>query len=300
MTTNTQLVPVFSGELQNETVQLCNGRDLHVTLSVGRDFSNWMKGRIEEYGFIENEDYVRFSPNLAKTFADENAEFDSPVLANQTRRGGDRRSIEYHLTLDMAKQLAMVENNEKGRQVRRYFIEVEKRARESSSRGLPGIRQQLAAHNLRLKMLDKLESESHPEKRRAIHQQLDLASKILGLPTPALEAIGHDAPPEPPLISEFWEAVDYLTAAGVPINHARDSRYIAINLLEFSRLAQEHGLRLPPTMEFRHVLRDSREPRFIDLRTVNSAIVNRSVKCWIFVQHPADTTREPAHEQEAL
>ncbi|MDR2052471.1 MAG: antA/AntB antirepressor family protein [Treponema sp.] len=42
---------------------MVNARDLHERLEVGRDFSNWIKDRIEKYGFLEGED---FSPNLAK------------------------------------------------------------------------------------------------------------------------------------------------------------------------------------------------------------------------------------------
>ncbi|MCR2831326.1 antA/AntB antirepressor family protein [Acidithiobacillus ferrooxidans] len=49
--------------------------------------------------------------------------FDLRKNANQVGHGGDRRSVEYHLTIDMAKQLAMVQNNERGRQARLYFIE---------------------------------------------------------------------------------------------------------------------------------------------------------------------------------
>ena len=104
------LIPVFAGELTDPESQYCNARDLHATLQVGRDFSNWIKDRIEQYGFIEGEDY---SPNLARI---------------PGRRGQPR--IDYHLTLDMAKELAMIENNEIGRAVRRYFIQCEKALRD--------------------------------------------------------------------------------------------------------------------------------------------------------------------------
>lgn len=95
---------------------LIDARILHQTLKVGRDFSNWIKARIEEFGFEPNKDFF--------------SSIDSPNLANQkTGRGGDRRSIQVHLTLDMAKELAMVERNEIGRSIRRYFIQKEKEAR---------------------------------------------------------------------------------------------------------------------------------------------------------------------------
>ena len=112
--TSNALVPVFAGTLAGQPTQLCNARDLHATLEVGRDFSNWIKERIEQYGFVEGED---FSPNLAKS------------------RGRPR--TDYHLTLDMAKELAMVENNDKGRMVRRYFIRIEKEARAAPPKPLP-------------------------------------------------------------------------------------------------------------------------------------------------------------------
>ncbi|MGP0902055.1 antA/AntB antirepressor family protein [Serratia sp. CY76391] len=109
---NSQLVLVFDGTISNESALLCNARDLHKFLEVGRDFSNWIRERISEYGFIANLDYTEFSPNSAKT--------------------GGRRRKEYHLTLDTAKELAMVERNEKGRQVRRYFIDCEKQLRRET------------------------------------------------------------------------------------------------------------------------------------------------------------------------
>ncbi|HFP3639826.1 TPA: antA/AntB antirepressor family protein [Escherichia coli] len=109
----TQLIPVFNGTISNEAALLCNARDLHEFLEVGKDFSNWIRARLNEYGFVENLDYILFSPNLAKT--------------------PGRRRKDYHLTLDTAKELAMVERNEKGRQIRRYFIECEKKLREDTT-----------------------------------------------------------------------------------------------------------------------------------------------------------------------
>jgi anti-repressor protein len=103
-------------------VQTTNGRDLHRFLQVGRDFSTWMSERLTRYGFVENVDYVR------------GEDLSSPNPGISKGRGGARpqRLAEYHLTLDTAKEIAMVENNEQGRAARRYFIECERRAKAVS------------------------------------------------------------------------------------------------------------------------------------------------------------------------
>lgn len=88
-----------------------NARDLHKFLEVGKDFSTWIKDRIGQYGFVSGQDYC--------------TESRSPELGTGNRGA----SIEYFLTLDMAKELSMVENNDRGREARRYFISVEKKAR---------------------------------------------------------------------------------------------------------------------------------------------------------------------------
>ena len=87
--------------------QLVSARDLHEFLEVKRDFSTWIKERIEKYKFEEGIDF-------------------SPILGKSIESTG-RPRIEYILKLDMAKELSMVENNEKGSQARKYFIEVEKK-----------------------------------------------------------------------------------------------------------------------------------------------------------------------------
>ena len=112
-----EIIKLTAQNIGGETQQTVNARELHDALEVGKDFSNWIKDRIEKYGFVENIDYVKI---------------DSPKLANQ--RGGDRRSIDYYISLSMGKELAMVERTPKGREVRLYFIRCEKELQEVKQR----------------------------------------------------------------------------------------------------------------------------------------------------------------------
>jgi len=59
-----QLIPVTTQKIGNEEVNSVNARELHKLLEVGKDFSTWVKGRIEKFGFIEDLD---FSPLLGKS-----------------------------------------------------------------------------------------------------------------------------------------------------------------------------------------------------------------------------------------
>lgn len=92
--------------------QAVSARELHQQLGNKRQFADWIKQRIEQYGFVENQDYEVFHNSVKR------------------ETGGSTRT-EYALSLDMAKELAMVENNEKGRVIRKYFIEKEQEARRS-------------------------------------------------------------------------------------------------------------------------------------------------------------------------
>jgi anti-repressor protein len=62
---NTQLIPVFIGNISNECALLCNARDLHEFLGVGKRFASWITERISEYGFVENQDFIIF-PKFGK------------------------------------------------------------------------------------------------------------------------------------------------------------------------------------------------------------------------------------------
>ena len=109
-----ELIQVADRQIGSRTIQTVNARDLHAFLEVGKDFSTWIKGRIEQYKFIEHHDFVMFEP------------------APQNWGVGNRGfRIEYAISLSMGKELAMVERNDKGKQARLYFIECERRAKSS-------------------------------------------------------------------------------------------------------------------------------------------------------------------------
>lgn len=104
-----ELIRINRNDINGNTVNTVNARELHTFLEVGKDFSNWIKDRIEQYNFVENQDFIIFAE-----------------IGEKSGRG--RPSKEYYLSIDMAKELAMVERNEKGKQARQYFIECERRA----------------------------------------------------------------------------------------------------------------------------------------------------------------------------
>ncbi|EFO30080.1 toxin-antitoxin system, toxin component, Bro family [Roseibium sp. TrichSKD4] len=101
--------PVVSeGNIGHDLIQTVDARELHGFLECGEEFAHWIKQRISQYGFVENRDFVTFREN--------------------SQKGRPRQ--EYALSLDMAKELAMVERNDKGKQARQYFIECERRAKQ--------------------------------------------------------------------------------------------------------------------------------------------------------------------------
>ena len=104
--------------IEHDGKQAVNARELHQKLGSKQQFANWIRNRIEKYGFVENQDFCSFNKVIK-------------------RENGATTVTEYALSLDMAKELCMVENNEKGRMIRKYFIEVEKKARTQNPFAIP-------------------------------------------------------------------------------------------------------------------------------------------------------------------
>ena len=104
------IIPIYEN---NSKEKLINARELFYALR-GKEtktkFADWIKERITQYEFIENEEFIK--------------------LRNFTKVGNLKRpQIDYYITIDMAKELCMIENNEQGKNIRKYFIEAEKRYR---------------------------------------------------------------------------------------------------------------------------------------------------------------------------
>ncbi|MBF1724474.1 MAG: phage antirepressor KilAC domain-containing protein [Streptococcus sp.] len=93
--------------LNDEHDPIVLGRQLHEALGVNSNYTTWFD-RMTEYGFVENQDYVLLSN-----------------FGNQTGRGGHNK-VDHIIKLDMAKEIAMIQRTERGKQVRQYFIQVEK------------------------------------------------------------------------------------------------------------------------------------------------------------------------------
>lgn len=94
---------LFKINYDNDRITL-SARDLHEFLEIKTQFKDWFP-RMVEYGFKEGSDFSSF-------------------LSEST---GGRPATDYQITIEMAKELAMLQRNEKGKQARQYFIELEKR-----------------------------------------------------------------------------------------------------------------------------------------------------------------------------
>lgn len=117
-----------------------SGRDLHERLNIKTAYKDWFP-RMCEYGFKEGEDFCSF-------------------LSEST---GGRRATDHQLTLDMAKQICMIQRTDEGRRYREYFLEVEKRWNDPQSvmarsliyanKQLTTITQQLSEANVRIEVM---------------------------------------------------------------------------------------------------------------------------------------------------
>lgn len=120
-------IPVVDGRV--------SARELHCELKVDTRFNDWIARRIEEYGFEEG---IDFYSEWSKTDVLKNEYLEPQGIdgldAKKLSQMGYRK--EYSITLGMAKELAMLEKNEVGRRVRKYFIKCEENLIEAVKQGM--------------------------------------------------------------------------------------------------------------------------------------------------------------------
>ncbi|EAL6914944.1 phage antirepressor Ant [Campylobacter coli] len=147
-----QKIQIYNDKTIGAEINSANAREIFQFLNSEQEYANWIKNRISHYDFIENQDYII---ELVYT------------------KGRPRK--EYYVTLDMAKELCMVENNEKGRQARRYFIDCEKRLKNLEAEQM----QKLAfRQSLGYKSQLKQQKEHYENKIKALQYDLEHKNEL--------------------------------------------------------------------------------------------------------------------------
>lgn len=162
---NSKFPSVTEGRIGGNLVQTVNARELHAFLKVVTRFNDWIAARIDEFEFTEGVDFVSFTEKSVK-----------PT--------GGRPPKEYAITLDMGKELGMVERTPKGKEVRQYFIECERRAHSASTLKIPTTAEafasafQMIAEQQRVQVQQAAEIAATNERVDRMEQALIIHDKV--------------------------------------------------------------------------------------------------------------------------
>lgn len=105
-----ELIKIEQTDIGGAEVNSVNGRDLHKALEVNKKYPDWIKNQIESLKLEEYLDYIFASPK------------------REAKGRGGHNAIEYLFTVDIAKHISLASRTAKGKEVRAYFIAVEKEA----------------------------------------------------------------------------------------------------------------------------------------------------------------------------
>jgi anti-repressor protein len=146
---NNALIKIEQTEFNGQLKQTVNARELHQFLESRQEFANWIKNRLED--FSENVDFISIDKIIK-------------------RENGANKSKDYLLTIETAKHISMMERNEKGKQIRQYFIDVEEKARNALK--IPTTMQEVLELALEQEK-EKKRLLSELAKEKAVNRQLD-------------------------------------------------------------------------------------------------------------------------------
>lgn len=142
-----ELIKISKNELNGSKCDTVNAKELHKFLESKQKFTDWIKNRIKKYDFKYDKDFIS-----------------NHKLMTITGTNLVKESHEYYLSISMAKELSMVENNDKGREARKYFIDCEQR--------LLKIKDQFNPENLTRKQIILIALEAE-EKAEQLEKQIE-------------------------------------------------------------------------------------------------------------------------------
>ena len=194
------LIPVT----QNENGELLvSARNLHEGLEIDTKFIDWFK-RMLKYGFEENEDYFKYEYQV-----------------QSQKRERTYIETDYILKIDCAKEIAMIQRNEKGKQIRKYFIECEKQLKDISTK-------------------DKYISEIDIAKAEL--SLVEVTAKLLNLNDSSKLALAtnvyenHNIPTN--LLPQYTKSKDRI----LPVSDLLKKNYINMSAIAFNKLLVEKGI----------------------------------------------------------
>ena len=204
-----ELVPVYETD---RGVKVVNGRDLHRALESKQDFSTWVKKRLSECDAMENEDFDRLHKKM---------------------EANNATMIDYIIKLDTAKEMAMLERNDKGKQVRKYFIQVEEKYKQAAI-NINQLSPELQMFNQIFQQVAKTELEQKRLAERADQQEKNMKTII-----DTFKGMDSDVGTERWVnrcVSKIAESADFTYSFGSPYSAARAESY--------RRLTDKAGCRL--------------------------------------------------------
>ncbi|MDA8152604.1 MAG: antA/AntB antirepressor family protein [Acidithiobacillus sp.] len=219
------LISIQQQAIGTEQTRTVNARDLHTFLENKDKFATWIKDRIDQFEFVENQDFVSFSENSEKPH-------------------GGRPSEEYHLTLNMAKELSMVERTPKGKEARQYFIECERVARSAKVPALPA--PEPGVYKALIATTDEGSFWKAFKKHAARLKDAPLAWQNGGLVATriALEMAGRDIGVHPDVFAPFIHSLPTREQAGManPLKIDEESWKAILSVTVYGRKLGEHLL----------------------------------------------------------
>ena len=237
----------------------------------------------EPYEFLRRPDSQNLIREMETT---ENSRSFSPVAKVEGRNGGTFVSRElvyaYAMWISPAFHLKVIRTFD-ALATGRLALPGDRTATQvvGKSTGLPTA-QLVALQAQGWKIIDRLKAETVRELRADLYEDLAKVFADMGKTAPPLDAIGQEAPDVAAEVAEFWTVFKALERLGHPVNHSRNPDLVALKLAQVQSLAHQEGLDVAPLKTLKRLLRSSRAPRFVEVKSVSSAHAGLTVHCWVF------------------